>query len=152
MRVYIADASADKIISSENVNNSKERWGGGGGGLYIYVQGLQLICSCSYMNFFPWMNFIFLFWLNSCVAGFIIRLTYMIRCHLIAMLELEAVWYSICHKHFLELKVFLVCSTCLMALLIRSVGGLSKCFYQGLWLADLNADVIGQSIDRRGVT
>ena len=51
MRVYIADASADKIISSENVNNSKDRWvgggGGGGGGLYIYVHGLQLICSCS---------------------------------------------------------------------------------------------------------
>ena len=38
-----------------------------------------------------------------------------------------------------------------MASLIRSVGGLSKCFYQGLWLADLNADVIGQSMNRRGV-
>ena len=45
----------------------------------------------------------------------------------------------------------LVCFTSLMASLIRSVGGLSKCFYQGLWLADLNADVIGQSINRRGV-
>ena len=38
-----------------------------------------------------------------------------------------------------------------MALLIRSVGGLSKCFYQGLWLAVLSADVIVQSINRRGV-
>ena len=45
----------------------------------------------------------------------------------------------------------LVCSTSLMASLIRSVGGLSKYFYQGLWLADLNADVVGQSINRRGV-
>ena len=44
----------------------------------------------------------------------------------------------------------LVCSTSLMASLIRSVGGLSKCFYQGLWLALLSADVIGQSINRRG--
>ena len=45
----------------------------------------------------------------------------------------------------------LVCFTSLMASLIRSVGVLSKCFYQGLWFADLNADVIGQSINRRGV-
>ena len=35
--------------------------------------------------------------------------------------------------------------------LIRSVGGLSKYFYRGLWLDYLNADVIGQSINRRGV-
>ena len=42
--------------------------------------------------------------------------------------------------------ITLVCSTSLMASLIRSVGGLSKCFYQGLCLADLNADVTGQSI------
>ena len=46
---------------------------------------------------------------------------------------------------------WLVCSTSPIASLIRSVGGLSKCFYQGLWLADLNAVVIGQSINRRGV-
>ena len=39
----------------------------------------------------------------------------------------------------------------LMASLIRSVGGLLKYFYQALWLVDLNADVIGQSINRRGV-
>ena len=45
----------------------------------------------------------------------------------------------------------IVCSTSLMASLIRSVGGLSKYFYQGLWLADLNADVVGQSMNRRGV-
>ena len=45
----------------------------------------------------------------------------------------------------------LVCSTSLMASLIRSVGGLSKYFYRGLWLDYLNADVIGQSINRRGV-
>ena len=45
----------------------------------------------------------------------------------------------------------LVCSTSLMASLIRSVGGLSKCFYQDLWLAVLSADVIGQSINKRGV-
>ena len=45
----------------------------------------------------------------------------------------------------------IVCSTSLMASLIRSVGGLSKYFYQGLWLADLNADVVDQSINRRGV-
>ena len=45
----------------------------------------------------------------------------------------------------------LVCSTSLMASLLRSVGGLSRYFYQGLWLADLNAYVIGQSINRRGV-
>ena len=44
-----------------------------------------------------------------------------------------------------------ICSSSPMALLIRSVGGLSKCFYQSLWLADLNADVIGQSINRCGV-
>ena len=43
----------------------------------------------------------------------------------------------------------IVCSTSLMASLIRSVGGVSKCFYQGLWLAGLNADVIGQSINRQ---
>ena len=47
--------------------------------------------------------------------------------------------------------MIIVCSTSLMASLIRSVGGLSKCFYQGLWLAVLSADVIGQSINRRGV-
>ena len=45
----------------------------------------------------------------------------------------------------------LVCSTSLMASPISDVGGLSKYFYQDLWLADLNADVIGQSINRRGV-
>ena len=45
----------------------------------------------------------------------------------------------------------LVCSTSLMASLIRSVGGFSKYFNQGLWLADLNADVIGQSINKYGV-
>ena len=44
-----------------------------------------------------------------------------------------------------------VCSTSLMASLIRSVGGLSKYFYRGLWLDYLNADVIGQSINRHGV-
>ena len=44
-----------------------------------------------------------------------------------------------------------VCSTSLMASLIRSVGGLSKYFYLGLWLDYLNADVIGQSINRCGV-
>ena len=38
-----------------------------------------------------------------------------------------------------------------MASFIRSVGGLLKYFYQALWLVDLNADVIGQSINRRGV-
>ena len=41
--------------------------------------------------------------------------------------------------------------TSLMASLIRSVGGLSKYFYQGLWLADLTTDAIGLSINRRGV-
>ena len=45
----------------------------------------------------------------------------------------------------------LVCSTSLMASLIRSFGGLSKYFYQCLWLADLIADVVGQSINRRWV-
>ena len=45
----------------------------------------------------------------------------------------------------------LVCSTSLMALLIRSVDDLSKCFYQGLWLAVLSTDAIGQSINKRGV-
>ena len=44
-----------------------------------------------------------------------------------------------------------VYSTSLMASLFRSISGLSKCFYQGLRLADLNADVIGPSINRRGV-
>ena len=48
-------------------------------------------------------------------------------------------------------RMLVVCSTSLMASLIRSLGGLSKCFYQGLWLAVLSADVIGQSINRRGV-
>ena len=33
----------------------------------------------------------------------------------------------------------------LMASLIRSIVGHSKCCYQGLWLAVLSADVIGQS-------
>ena len=45
-----------------------------------------------------------------------------------------------------------VCSMSLMASLIRSVGSFSKCFYQGLWLADLIADVIGQSTNKRGIT
>ena len=45
----------------------------------------------------------------------------------------------------------IVCFTSLMASLIKSVGGLSKYFYQGLGLADLNAGMIGQSINRRGV-
>ena len=48
-------------------------------------------------------------------------------------------------------RKILVCSTSLMASFIRSVGGLSKCFYQGLWLVNLKAEVIGQSINRRGV-
>ena len=37
-----------------------------------------------------------------------------------------------------------------MASLIRSVGGLTICFYQGLWLVDLNADVTDQSMNRCG--
>ena len=45
----------------------------------------------------------------------------------------------------------LVCSTSIVALLIRSVGGLSQYFYQDLWLYNLNAGVIGQIINRRGV-
>ena len=45
----------------------------------------------------------------------------------------------------------LVFSTSLMASLIRSVGGLLKYVYQALWLVDQNAEVIGQSINRRGV-
>ena len=45
----------------------------------------------------------------------------------------------------------LVCSRSLIALLIRSIGGLSNSFYQSLRLVDLSADMIGQSIDRRGV-
>ena len=48
-------------------------------------------------------------------------------------------------------KNFVVCSTSLMALLIRSVGGLLNYFYQALWLVDLNAEVTGLSINRRGV-
>ena len=47
--------------------------------------------------------------------------------------------------------MLIVYSTSLMTSLIRSVGGLSTCFCQGLWLADLNADVVGKSINRRGV-
>ena len=38
-----------------------------------------------------------------------------------------------------------------MASPIMFVGGLSKYFCQGLWLADLNTDVVGQSINKRGV-
>ena len=38
-----------------------------------------------------------------------------------------------------------------MASLIRSVGGLLKYFYQALWLVDLNVEVIGQSMNKRGV-
>ena len=38
-----------------------------------------------------------------------------------------------------------------MASVIRSVGDLLKYFYQALWLVDLNAEVIGQSINRHGV-
>ena len=49
MSVYIADASADKIISTENIN------------IYIYVPGLQLCCPCSYINYFPWVNLVFYF-------------------------------------------------------------------------------------------
>ena len=52
-----------------------------------------------------------------------------------------------------ELKMWLevsssniVCSMSLMAMLFRFVGGLSKCFCQGLWLADLYTDVIVQSM------
>ena len=44
-----------------------------------------------------------------------------------------------------------VCSTSLMASLNRSVGGLLKCFYQALWLVDLNTEVIGQFIKSRRV-
>ena len=47
--------------------------------------------------------------------------------------------------------IFVVCSTSLMAWLIRSVGGLLKCFYHALWLVDLNTEVIGRSINRRGI-
>ena len=46
---------------------------------------------------------------------------------------------------------WIVCSTSLMASLIRSIVGLSKCFSQCLWLDVLSADVIGQSINRCGV-
>ena len=59
MSVYIADVSAHKIISTENVNNSRGRWMcvcgvcvlvwgvREGWALYIYVLavGLQLICT-----------------------------------------------------------------------------------------------------------
>ena len=43
------------------------------------------------------------------------------------------------------IRVAIVCSTSLMASVISSVCGLSKGFCQGLWLAGLNADMIGQS-------
>ena len=52
---------------------------------------------------------------------------------------------------WVDFCVTVVCSTTLMASLIRSVGGLLKYFYQALWLVDLNAEVIGQSINKRGV-
>ena len=41
-----------------------------------------------------------------------------------------------------QLGYQVVCSTSLMASLIRSIGGLLKYFYQDLWLVDLNAQVI----------
>ena len=50
-----------------------------------------------------------------------------------------------------EEPLSVVCSKSLMASLTRSVGGLSKYFCQGLWLTDLNADVVGQSINKHGV-
>ena len=49
------------------------------------------------------------------------------------------------HDFNLSTADFLFCSG------IRFQEGDAKCFNQGLWLADLNAYVIGQSIDRRGV-
>ena len=55
------------------------------------------------------------------------------------------------HHRFVSRHSVLLCFTSLMASLIRYVGGLSKCFSQGLWLADLNADVIGQSMNRHVV-
>ena len=73
----------------------------------------------------------------------------------------DSKWKLCCHwlkdvgRHDVSLQVILViglvCSTSLMTMLIRSVGGLSKYFYRGLCLVDLNADVIGQSINRCGV-
>ena len=45
----------------------------------------------------------------------------------------------------------LVCLTSPMVSLNKSTGGPSKYFYQGLWLADANADVIGQSTNKHEV-
>ena len=66
-------------------------------------------------------------------------------------LTIIMMWYSNLSALSTNTPAWIVCFTSLMASLIRSVGGLSNCFYQGLWLAYLNADVIGQSINRRGV-
>ena len=68
-----------------------------------------------------------------------------------AFAPLFMVHFQYCFLSIYKIHIIIVCSTSLMASLIRSVGGLSKCFYQGLWLAVLSADVIGQSINRRGV-
>ena len=63
--------------------------------------------------------------------------------------KLSANWRPFCPGE--DESAILVCSTSLMASFIRSIGVLSKYFYQGLWLADPNTDVIGLSINRRGI-
>ena len=67
---------------------------------------------------------------------------------LIARLSHSLPVYGRC---LLYTKSMLVCSTSLMASLIRSVACLLKYFYQALWLLDLNTEVIGQSINIRGL-
>ena len=50
--------------------------------------------------------------------------------------EITSKWGPSVHNRINNLSMQ-VCSTSLMVSLIRSVGGLSKYFYQGLWLADI---------------
>ena len=73
------------------------------------------------------------------------------KCNFAFQVELLNPWMQRPQTLFQGSGARLVCSTSLMASLIRSVGGLSKCFYQGLWVANLTADVIGRSINRPGV-
>ena len=61
-------------------------------------------------------------------------------------------FYTFFSMHYGGSDAEIVCSMYVTGSPFRSVGGLSKCLYQGLRLADLNVNVFGQSIIKRGLT
>ena len=102
-------------------------------------------------SWFQWFLLLLSQWRLWRNAHFVVTSGLVVESHDDNGIVMEAWQPQVCVRADVSEWDGVVCSTSLMASLIRSVGGPSKCFYQGLWLAVLSADVIGQSINRNGV-